>query len=61
MRDTQQDDFLNSARLCLLFWISTRSIYRWEKKNELPLPVRINGRKYWRRSEIFEWFSKRSK
>lgn len=56
-----QDDFLNSTRLCLLFGISIRSVDRWERDKALgfPQPVRINTHRFWRRSEVVEWFNSR--
>jgi predicted DNA-binding transcriptional regulator AlpA len=31
------------------------TIYRWERNGKFPRCIKINGRSYWRVSEVKEW------
>jgi len=31
------------------------TIYRWERDGKFPRSIKINKRKYWRKSEVRQW------
>lgn len=56
-----QDDALIPAKTTrsLCGDISDMTLWRWLNSNKLdfPEPIRINGRRYWRRSEVKAWLT----
>jgi len=38
--------------------VSDMTIWRWERGGEFPRHLSINGRNYWRLSEIRDWISR---
>jgi predicted DNA-binding transcriptional regulator AlpA len=58
MHDENDRDerLLPMRRMCRRYGVSDRTIDRWLERGELPKPVRIGGRKYWRVTdlELFE-------
>ena len=57
------DDFgphLSKRELARYLGCSTKSIDRWDKKGELPIPGLLpSGHKRWRRIDIDTWFDDR--
>lgn len=50
---SKSDPLIPSCNVRLeLGGISYTTLWRWERDDVLPPPVRIRGRKYWRRSTI---------
>ncbi|WP_415188094.1 helix-turn-helix transcriptional regulator [Rhodomicrobium sp.] len=52
------DDLLTSAHVrAALGGISAATIYRWTQRANLkfPEPIKIAGRKFWRRGEVRAW------
>jgi predicted DNA-binding transcriptional regulator AlpA len=49
--------WLPTTALVQRFGKTTRTVINWEntRPNGFPLPVRVNGRKYWRETDIIEW------
>ena len=43
---------LTARDLQRVFTVSKRTLSRWCKKGELPMPARIGGRSRWRREDI---------
>ena len=41
--------------------VSDMTIYRWERDGLFPRHLEINGRNYWRQSEIDDWFNRQPK
>lgn len=53
MRNAAIDQLLPAAAVRKeLGGISAVTLWRWETKGVLPPPLKIEGRKYWRRSAI---------
>jgi excisionase family DNA binding protein len=49
------EDLLDSADLCALFGISTRTIYRWIGERDLPVAAKV-GREYlFAKGDVSEW------
>ena len=49
------DDLLDSADLCALFGVSTRTIYRWISERDLPVIAKV-GRDYlFAKGDVLEW------
>ena len=49
------DDLLDSADLCALFGVSTRTIYRWISERDLPAAAKV-GREYlFAKGDVWEW------
>jgi predicted DNA-binding transcriptional regulator AlpA len=46
---------LTRAMLRQLIPVSDMAIWRWLRKGTFPQPIRFNGRRYWRLTEITAW------
>jgi hypothetical protein len=46
------DELLPTRKLRLRYSTSDRNLLRWERAGVLPAPIWINGRKYWRLSDL---------
>lgn len=47
------DKLIGSRAVSKLFNdVSDMTIWRWCRKGTLPAPIKINGRNYWRASEV---------
>ena len=51
----QQERLLNRRQLRQIIERSDMTVWRWEKDGLFPRHVSINGRNYWRASEIENW------
>ena len=58
MMDTSsQERFLPRRELRALIPVSDMTIWRWERDGLFPRHLLINGRNYWRLSELRDWMS----
>jgi len=57
-----QDRFLRVPEVCRLTGYSRASLYRLERKGDLPPRIKLsaNGATAWRLSDIREWMASRS-
>ena len=39
---------------------SNMTIWRWRSRHQLPSPIKINGRNYWRLGEVLAWIEARA-
>ena len=46
---------VDARRLAEMLCASVRSVRKWDAAGVLPRPIRIGGRVFWRRAEIFSW------
>jgi prophage regulatory protein len=49
------DRLLNRRQLRELIPVSDMTIWRWEQAGRFPRHLSINGRNYWRLSEVVAW------
>ena len=54
--------YLQSSAVRARYGVSDMTIWRWLHNNELgfPAPLRINGRRFWRLSQLEAWEASRS-
>lgn len=59
-KDTQvtYDRLVPRRELRRLVPVSDMTIWRWERDSLFPRHVSINGRNYWRYSEIADWIAR---
>jgi predicted DNA-binding transcriptional regulator AlpA len=52
-----QKTYLPAVAVRTRYGVSDMSIFRWLRKEELqfPQPIRINGRRFWKLTELEEW------
>ena len=52
-----QDQMMSSGAIAREFGVHVRTIDNWQGRDGLgfPSPVVINGRRYWKRSDIEAW------
>ncbi len=51
------DQLIGRRQLRHLIPTSDMTVWRWERAGIFPKHITINGRNYWRRSEINAWLS----
>lgn len=49
---------LNRKMLRALIPVSDMTIWRWERDGRFPLHLTVNGRNYWRFSEVIAWLER---
>ncbi len=56
------DDLLPAAQVRSRYGVSDMTIFRWlnDDKLEFPRPIRINGRRYWRITDLQAFEQKQS-
>jgi prophage regulatory protein len=54
------DRLINRRQLRELIPVTDMTIWRWEKAGLFPRHLSINGRNYWRLSEIVAWLESQS-
>jgi predicted DNA-binding transcriptional regulator AlpA len=54
--------YLQSSAVRARYGVSDMTIWRWLQNTSLgfPAPIRINGRRFWRLTELEEWEASRS-
>jgi predicted DNA-binding transcriptional regulator AlpA len=52
MSSDSEDRMLPTRLVCERYSITDRTVDRWLDSGILPPPVRINGLRYWRQSEL---------
>jgi predicted DNA-binding transcriptional regulator AlpA len=59
---SEAPEWLTQAKLAATLGVSTMTLWRWERMERVgfPAPTKINGRKYWKRSDIDEWMRERA-
>ncbi len=58
----QQQTYLQSSAIRARYGVSDMTIWRWLHNNELgfPAPLRINGRRFWRLTQLEAWEASRA-
>jgi len=54
------DSLINPKQRREMVPASEVTIWRWERAGSFPRRIKINGRNFWRLSEIQEWISKQA-
>jgi predicted DNA-binding transcriptional regulator AlpA len=52
---TELEELLSRREIRRIIPKSDMTIYRWERDGKFPRCLKINGRSYWRKSEVGEW------
>ena len=62
MHDETDKPYLPASQVRARYGVSEMSIWRWLRDERLgfPAPIRINGRRYWRRHELEAWEASRA-
>lgn len=55
---TMKERLLPRRELRSLVPVSDMTIWRWERDGVFPRHLSINGRNYWRLSEVFDWIDR---
>jgi predicted DNA-binding transcriptional regulator AlpA len=53
----QTEKLLPAKKVRERYGVSDQTIWRWlhDKNSGFPRPIRIQGRRYWRRDELLTW------
>jgi predicted DNA-binding transcriptional regulator AlpA len=49
------EELLGRSQLRRIVPRTDMTIYRWEREGKFPRCLKINGRSYWRKTEILKW------
>jgi predicted DNA-binding transcriptional regulator AlpA len=57
-----QNTFLPAGQVRIRYGVSDMAIWRWLRNEQLnfPRPIRINGRRFWKRTELEAWEASRA-
>lgn len=55
----EADALLPDSEVEEIVRVTPRSRARWVKAGSFPVPVKINGRNYWRKAEIDGWLAEK--
>lgn len=51
------ESLITRRQLRLIIPASDMTIWRWERAGSFPRHIQINGRNYWRASDVNAWFA----
>jgi predicted DNA-binding transcriptional regulator AlpA len=57
-----QATFLPASQVRVRYGVSDMALWRWLRKEQLnfPRPIRINGRRFWKRTDLEAWEASRA-
>jgi predicted DNA-binding transcriptional regulator AlpA len=59
-RKEQRYQLLPSKKVRELIGVSSMTLYRLYTYSDLPTPIKINNRNFWRLSDVQDWIDQRS-
>jgi len=62
MGTNSQTTFLPASQVRIRYGVSDMTLWRWLRNEQLnfPRPLRINGRRFWKRTDLESWEASRA-